>query len=243
MRGFCGIAVAAAIFAAGGACSPGADRAPVSTAVPPQTAPLPPSAVGAVQPTLARPQDAAAASAPAADAAPTQGTGAVMASLRFVENADCEAVSRERLPSVKAVVRRGPVEQEVIAEVASTTAQQRQGLMCRALVPAGTGMLFLFDQASNGGFWMFNTYAALDILYIGASGLVVDGVVMRPCPRAGTSESPDAWRSRCGAEAAAYVPDAQYVATLELPAGWLEANDFPGPDAASGTAVSWDLPR
>jgi uncharacterized membrane protein (UPF0127 family) len=160
-----------------------------------------------------------------------------------VENADCEAVSRERLPSVKAVIRRGPVEGEVIAEVASTTAQQRQGLMCRAVVPGGTGMLFLYEQASNGGFWMFNTYAALDILYIGASGLVVDGVVMRPCPRAGPSESPDAWSSRCGAESAAYVPDAQYVATLELPAGWLKANGFPGPDAARGTVVIWDRPR
>lgn len=229
------------MFAAAVACSPGADRAPVSTAVPAQTVPLPPSAAGGVQPTLARPQDGAAASAPAA--APTHITGAVFPELRFVENDVCEAVSRERLPSVKAVIRRGPVEGEVIAEVASTTAQRQQGLMCRAVVPAGTGMLFLFDQASNGGFWMFNTYAALDILYIGASGLVVDGVVMRPCPSAGPSESPDAWRSRCGAEAAAYVPDAQYVATLELPAGWLEANGFPGPDAASGTGVSWDSPR
>jgi uncharacterized membrane protein (UPF0127 family) len=160
-----------------------------------------------------------------------------------VDNADCEAVSRQRLPSVKTVIRRGPVEQGIIAEVASTTEQQQQGLMCRATVPAGTGMLFLFDQASSGGFWMFNTYVALDILYIGASGLVVDGVVMRPCPRAGPTETLEAWRSRCGEESAAYVPDAQWVATLELPAGWLEANGLPGPDAARETAVSWDLSR
>lgn len=172
-----------------------------------------------------------------------QVTATAHQALQFVENADCETASRQRLSTVKAVIRRPPVEQEIVAEVASTPEQHQQGLMCRALVPAGTGMLFLFDQPSNGGFWMFNTYVNLDILYIGTSGLVVDGVAMLPCPRAGPSESPDDWRSRCGAESAAYVPDAQWVATLELPAGWLEANGLPGPEAARGTGVSWELMR
>ena len=130
------------------------------------------------------------------------------------------------------------IEQTVVAEVAATSAQRSQGLMCRGNVPEGTGMLFLFDQPHNGGFWMFNTYVPLDIFYIDSSGNVIWNDTMQPCPRQ-SSESDDAWRSRCASMTSRPDPGlGGYTAALELPAGWLERIGF-GPDLPGEMIVRW----
>ena len=70
-------------------------------------------------------------------------------------------------------------------EVASTPEQRALGLMHRAEVPVGTGMLFLFPGATTGGFWMKNTLVPLSIAYVNGDR-VVSTAEMAPCPPAAT---------------------------------------------------------
>jgi uncharacterized membrane protein (UPF0127 family) len=86
-------------------------------------------------------------------------------------------------------------------------------------------MLFFWDAESSGGFWMFNTYVPLDIIYFGNEAGEVSIRELTPCPRRGLEED-NTWRNRCSAEAAAYEPGVTYTTILELPQGWLEENGF-----------------
>ena len=156
-----------------------------------------------------------------------------------MDNPDCQSVDKGPLRTIAVKLNWRDVEEVVISEVAATSAQRSQGLMCRGTVADGTGMLFLFDQPRDGGFWMFNTYKPLDILYIDASGIVIWNDTMHPCPRQST-ESDNVWRSRCAAGTSR--PDTSmggYTAALELPAGWLEQTGI-GPDLAGEMIVSWE---
>jgi uncharacterized membrane protein (UPF0127 family) len=58
-------------------------------------------------------------------------------------------------------------------EIAADEPSREYGLMCRAHMTDGHGMLFEFAQASEQTFWMKNTYIPLDIIYIGADGKIV----------------------------------------------------------------------
>jgi len=65
------------------------------------------------------------------------------------------------------------------AYLASTSVQQQQGYMnqtiigdCRGMSPC-VGMLFLFNNAQNLCFWMYNTKIALNQAWIAANGMVV----------------------------------------------------------------------
>ena len=69
-------------------------------------------------------------------------------------------------------VAQNGVEQTVKVEIASTPGERQQGLMFRDHLDEEKGMLFIFPGPSAGGFWMRNTYVALDIAYIGADGRV-----------------------------------------------------------------------
>ena len=115
--------------------------------------------------------------------------------------------------------------------------------MCRKSIPPGTGMLFTYDTDRSSGFWMFNTYAPIDILYLDQSGHVVDNIAMSPCTRGSAkgSETDDEWRIRCATEANSYVPSGAWRNTLELPAGWLEAQGLGGSSGPeiTGITVSW----
>ena len=53
----------------------------------------------------------------------------------------------------------------VVAEVASEPAEREQGLMNRAAVPDGTGMLFVFPESEYRSFWMKDTRVPLDIAF------------------------------------------------------------------------------
>lgn len=68
----------------------------------------------------------------------------------------------------------------VLAEVAATSDERAEGLMYREAVPDGTGMLFVFPDVSVRGFWMANTYVALDIAFMDAAFNVVDIIPMQP---------------------------------------------------------------
>ena len=87
-------------------------------------------------------------------------------------------------------------------ELALTSGQQQRGLMFRRKAPAD-GMLFVFSQATSGGFWMKNTLVPLTIVYYDTAGRRVRRMSMTPCRK-------DPCRI--------YDPGRQYRYALELPA-------------------------
>ena len=109
--------------------------------------------------------------------------------------------------------------------------------MCRAIVPDGTGMLFVFTQPRPLRFWMFNTYQPLDILYVDIEREVINALSMEPCPRPEGIQD-GAWRSACLSAASSYDSETEAKYALELPAGWLEGNGW-DLDELEGLEVSW----
>ncbi len=57
-------------------------------------------------------------------------------------------------------------------EVAADEADREHGLMDRTVLPAHTGMLFVFDSDDLQSFWMKDTLVPLDMVFIGADGVV-----------------------------------------------------------------------
>ena len=156
----------------------------------------------------------------------------------FVDNEDCAAISQEPLAVTTVSIVANGRSAEVQVEVALTGQQKQQGLMCRETLDDGTGMLFPYDSPSSGGYWMYNTYMPLEILYIAPDGAVVSVSSMAPCPRQ-EAESKSRWQSRCAAESSGYRPAGPYIAALELPEGWLESKGFDIADAV-GVTVHWN---
>lgn len=59
------------------------------------------------------------------------------------------------------------------AEIARTPAQRSRGLMFRPEIAPDAGMLFIFDEEAPRSFFMRNTCASLDIIWIAADMTVV----------------------------------------------------------------------
>lgn len=71
----------------------------------------------------------------------------------------------------------------VVAEIATSPADQSTGLMGRAEVPSGTGMIFPYAEPVRRPFWMGNVEVPLSIVW--SRGEEVVGVAeMQPCPEA-----------------------------------------------------------
>jgi len=66
-------------------------------------------------------------------------------------------------------------------EVAASPAARERGLMGRARVPAGTGMVFLFPADTTAAFWMKDTLVPLSIAFVAGDGRVVAVREMTPC--------------------------------------------------------------
>jgi uncharacterized protein len=58
--------------------------------------------------------------------------------------------------------------------IAADDQSRARGLMHVLDLPAGHGMLFLFEQPHFAAFWMKNTYLSLDLIFIRADGVVVN---------------------------------------------------------------------
>ncbi|EKF17278.1 DUF192 domain-containing protein, partial [Nitratireductor pacificus] len=86
-------------------------------------------------------------------------------------------------------------------EIADEPHERQRGLMFRQSMAADRGMLFIFPTESRQGFWMQNTPLPLDLLFIGADGVI--RAIARGVPFSTASISPDV--------------QSQFV--LELPAG------------------------
>ena len=69
---------------------------------------------------------------------------------------------------------------ELELEVADTVEERAVGLMRRESVPPGTGMVFLYDEPSNGRYYMFQVPVPLRAVFV-RDGAVVSTVVMPPC--------------------------------------------------------------
>ena len=96
-------------------------------------------------------------------------------------------------------------------------------------------MIFLFSSPSMSGFWMFNTYVPIHIIYVDPSNGMAGMAHMTPCIR-GPQENDGQWRNRCVAEAGNYRPNNDYLAAIELPEGWLESVGF---NLAGQITVIW----
>ena len=78
---------------------------------------------------------------------------------------------------------------ELELEVADTVEERALGLMHRESVPPGTGMVFLYDEPSNGRYYMFDVSIPLRAVFV-REGEVVSTVVMPPCELQVASECP-----------------------------------------------------
>jgi hypothetical protein len=66
------------------------------------------------------------------------------------------------------------------AQVATTPEQRSIGLMFREDMPAGEGMLFVFEQPAGQCFWMKNTLLPLTAAFVADDGTIVNLADMKP---------------------------------------------------------------
>ena len=158
-------------------------------------------------------------------------TGINVASPIFLDHPDCQTMSRSPLPIENLKFSFGDEEFEVVAEMAREAPERTQGYICRSEVTSGTGMWFELPAESSRGFWMYNTYVPLDVIYFDGSDVAVGAATLPPCPRA-EAETDNAWRSRCAADSEQFTAgDYPHINVLELPAGWLASKGFDLDDA------------
>lgn len=101
---------------------------------------------------------------------------------------------------------------KVSAELALTPETQQKGLMFRDELPAGRGMLFVFEELAPRAFWMKNTWVDLDMVFLDGDLKVLK--VFHRVPRSVPGQ-PDSEVARASAPAAL---------VLELPAGAARAH-------------------
>lgn len=70
---------------------------------------------------------------------------------------------------------------EIKIEVANTEELWEYGLMNRKSIPWKFGMLFVFNDYVDYGFWMKNTLVPLDIAFIDSEGKILNIQRMDPC--------------------------------------------------------------
>ena len=98
--------------------------------------------------------------------------------------------------------------EKISIELAITPEEQARGYMERKKIPAGTGMLFVFQHDQRASFWMKNTPTPLSIAYIDSTGTIRDIFNMKPY----------------SLEAINSTVSVRYA--LEVPQGWYDENNI-----------------
>lgn len=65
-------------------------------------------------------------------------------------------------------------------EVADTAEEREKGLMNRDELDEGSGMIFVWDRPTTGGFWMKDTLIPLSIAFISDEGAIINIQDMAP---------------------------------------------------------------
>jgi uncharacterized membrane protein (UPF0127 family) len=112
----------------------------------------------------------------------------------------------------------------VHVELANTEAEREYGLMERAKLPEGRGMLFIHDQPGQYGYWMYHCKIGLDIVWMDASHHIVEmSPDTPPCKgKAATCQS--------------YGGHATSVYVIELPVGSIKVHHL-----QNGQVVNFSL--
>jgi uncharacterized membrane protein (UPF0127 family) len=112
----------------------------------------------------------------------------LLAALLFGVSATAHALPVKTLiladPSATAAV-------SLTVEIASTPDERRTGLMNRPAMPKDAGMLFLFPEPGQVGFWMHDTLIALDMLFISDGEVVAIHPNALPMSETVISSPPD----------------------------------------------------
>lgn len=87
----------------------------------------------------------------------------------------------EREGPVVLIQTQGGEEVAVAVEIADTQEEREVGLMNREFLPDDAGMIFLFEEAITGGFWMKNTLIPLSIAFADGDGTILRILDMEPC--------------------------------------------------------------
>lgn len=75
--------------------------------------------------------------------------------------------------------------QRILVETARSAEQKSRGLSNRDSLPAGTGMLFIFNEPKVASFWMYQMRFPIDIIFIN-NGRIVNIEKNAPVPQPGT---------------------------------------------------------
>ncbi|MGD9889766.1 MAG: DUF192 domain-containing protein [Dehalococcoidia bacterium] len=130
----------------------------------------------------------------------------------------------------------GGANASLAVEVANDTNEMTCGLMHRTELPDDQGMIFVYAEDANGGFWMRNTLLPLSIAYTAADGRIVDILDMAPVPAPGNTPFRlpdgsivpvgDGQQPPPGAVWATYPPRQSYRYAIEVNQGWFARNNI-----------------
>jgi uncharacterized membrane protein (UPF0127 family) len=102
-------------------------------------------------------------------------------------------------------------------ELATTSAEQTQGLSGRLSLAPDRGILFIFDQTGTYGFWMKDMHFALDFIWLDGAGKVI---------AIDQNISPNTYPK-------VFYPPTPVKYVIEVNAGWSDSNDVKVGDTLS----------
>ncbi|MGH2754450.1 MAG: DUF192 domain-containing protein [Actinomycetota bacterium] len=99
---------------------------------------------------------------------------------------DCPEPTAPEIAAAEFAEGRGILDGEegstlIDVEIAETDEQRQLGLMHRTCLEEDAGMVFIFFDESQGGFWMKNTLIPLSVAFFDVDGKILKILDMQPC--------------------------------------------------------------
>jgi uncharacterized protein len=79
------------------------------------------------------------------------------------------------------VIQTAEGDKEIAVEIADSPDERARGLMGRTSLPEDAGMIFVYPEPSEGGYWMKNTLIPLSIAFYDVGGEILRILDMEPC--------------------------------------------------------------